>query len=306
MRPLVVAIISVLACIAIESPPARAQDAAAQALPRLEYNGGQPATLQYSGLRIVVDAVANPDFPDEKDADDDHRIPRVKGYDGERPIFSFVMDSAWHPRAQLTLRRLDPKTRVPQVVATAYTGGAHCCTITTIATSDASGAWQVVEAGRVDGDEGYRFMDLDGDGGEELVTINQRFLYAFGCYACSSSPTVILKLAGTQFVDVTRDAKYRRFLRDELKEMEKDAEWHSNGFLAGWVAQKSLVGEIDDAWPTMLRSYDRKSDWDLSCLFAEKPGECRAKKPKVSFPKALLMFLQKHGYPLPTRTTMRR
>jgi len=277
----------------------RAWAARKKTLPSVSYDGEQPATIRYRGLRVVIDGVPDPDLRRPPDPETDHLFPRVRGYYRNRVVFSFVMDSAWKAEADAHFMRLDAKTRLPQVVVTAFSGGAHCCTHTKIATADRSGRWHVVDAAGLDGDLGYRYWDFNGDGADELVTIDHSFLNAYDCYACSFSPTMILKLEGRKLRNVTTGANYRRFLRDELKRMEGDAEWGSNGFLGGWVAQKSLVGEIDDAWEKMLASYDHGSDWDMDCDFAKNPDACRAAKPALSFPEALWIHLACNGYPTP-------
>jgi hypothetical protein len=116
----------------------------------------------------------------------------------------------------------------------------------------------------------------------------------------------IAKLAGSDINDVTDEPKYRGFLRRKVQEMEADARkdpslWHSNGFLGGWVAAKSLVGEVDDAWRRMLASYDRKSDWALEeCTTGEEIDKCpKDKVGELTFPEALMKLLVKNGYPTP-------
>ena len=100
------------------------------------------------------------------------------------------------------------------------------------------------------------------------------------------------RLAGTEIKDVSRDARYRDFLRNRVRAMEADARkdpnlWHSNGFLGGWVAAKGLVGQVDDAWRRMLSSYDRKSDWSLEeCTTGQPLDDCpKDKVRQQSFPE---------------------
>ena len=82
-----------------------------------------------------------------------------------------------------------------------------------------------------------------------------------------------------------------------------------NGYLAAWVAQKALVGQLKEAWPVMLKSYDHDSTegrelcavdnsvWskqdnlELAC----PPGEAHL----VSFPEALALHLVDLGYMTP-------
>jgi DnaJ-class molecular chaperone len=184
-----------------------------------------------------------------------NRIPIAIGAYRDRPAFSVRMDSCETsvPNLKMTIARLDPGATIPQVIISCFTGGAHCCTVTEIAVANSAADWKVIDAGTLDGDFPYQRMDLDRDGGSELISIDNSFLYAFDCYACSAAPTRIQKLVGGNLTDVTGLAKYQSFLRERLRQMESDAQsqghLHSNGYLAGWVAAKLLVGELDDAWP---------------------------------------------------------
>ncbi len=152
----------------------------------------------------------------------------------------------------------------------------------------------------VDGEFGYEFKDLDGDGVYELISSDNDFLYAFGCYACSTMPARIEKLLGQKLVNVTRDAKYQKFLREVLKRMEarSDSNSRSNGYLGGWVASKILVGELNDAWQKMLTSYDSASDTKTEeCLINVPLLTCPAdQKRELTFPEALLKLLVRNGY----------
>jgi serine protease Do len=162
---------------------------------------------------------------------------------------------------------------------------------------EGTGAWHAVDGGALDGDYGYVFSDLDGDDGAELISADNSFLYAFEGYA-SHAPTRISKLIGSELRDVTHETSYQTFLRHWLQEMETGSDVHSNGYLAAWVAQKSLVGEIESAWKTMLASYDRNSDWPLEeCLIDVPIDQCPdEKRRKLNFPEALAKHLIKGGY----------
>jgi hypothetical protein len=299
-----------IACLALVGHGAHANDAPQQDAGRsrgseqhqssVSYDGIHRATLQDGDLKVT--------FSRAPSAGGALMMPIVTGRYRNKTVFSFRMDNVGRdePTADARVIRLDPRASRSQIVVTAFTGGAHCCTDTRIVTLDAGGTWRVVDLGELDGDEGYQFTDLDGDGASELVSYDNSFLYAYDSYASSYAPTVIQKFVGGKLVDVTHDRKFHGFLRERLRQMEQDADsdtWHSNGFLGGWVAAKSLVGETDDAWPRMLQSYDRKSDWKLEeeCLVPAKPGKCPDdKKRQPSFPEALLKHLAANGYPLPS------
>ena len=206
--------------------------------------------------------------------------------------------------AHARILSLDGTTARPQVVFSRFTGGAHCCAHTFIATQ-AGGKWRSIDAGRHDGEEGYEFKDIDGDGGVELVGVDNRFLYRFDSYAGSLAPTRIYRLSGTKLVDVTREARFQAFLRAVIAKHEKEADenpesWKTNGFLAGWVAMKALVGEQADAWPRMLKQYDRENTWGVpECDREEekKARDCKdPAKMALKFPAALRAFLVANNY----------
>ena len=255
------------------------------------YDGKHPATIQYHGLMVTVDGSRGPDG--------DTLGPVATGWYQGRPAFTLQIDDGVQG-ANLELRQLDRNVSLPQVIFTAYSGGAHCCTVTKIATINSSGSWTTLDVGQNDGG-GYKFLDLDGNGNSALVTIDNSFLYAFAPYSCSYAPTRIMKLIGSEVKDLTRDLKYREFLRQELLKMEtfqrNNPCSEPNGYLAGWVAQKALVGELDDAWHTMLASFDRNSDWLVGCRSGAPSYNCPDnEKYIIAFPEGLANHLFENGY----------
>ncbi len=280
-----------------DAPKAAAARAAERNLPAVKFDGKHAATLRYGDLSVTLDS--------EQGSDANSRVPVFTGRWRDQVIFSFRIEEAEadEPQTEARMLRLDLKTPVPQVVMTAFTGGAHCCTVTRIATAQTPDQWRVLDAGQLDGD-GYRFADVDNDGAMELASFDNAFLYAFDSYAASYAPTRIAKLEGSDINDVTDEPRYRGFLLRKVEEMEADARkdpklWHSNGFLGGWVAAKSLVGQIDNAWRRMLSSYDRNSDWSLDeCTTGEELDKCPKDKVRhQSFPEALNKLLVDNNYP---------
>ena len=72
-----------------------------------------------------------------------------------------------------------------------------------------------------------------------------------------------------------------------------------NGFLAGYVGEKSLLGEGKQAWQLMLEYYDKGSDWGLE--ICDKPLDDERGVPpghtiKLTFPEALERMLKENGY----------
>jgi hypothetical protein len=280
-----------------DAPQAAAARAAERNLPAVKFDGKHAATLHYGDLSVTLDS--------EQGSDANSRVPVFTGRWRDQVIFSVRIEEAEadEPQTEARVLRLDLETPVPQVVMTAFTGGAHCCTLTRIATAQTPDAWRVLDAGQLDGD-GYQFVDVDNDGAKELISFDNAFLYAFDSYAASYAPTRIAKLDGSDINDVTDEPRNRGFLLRKVEAMEADARkdpklWHSNGFLGGWVAAKSLVGQIDNAWRRMLSSYDRKSDWPLDeCTTGEELDKCPKDKVRhQSFPEALNKLLVDNNYP---------
>jgi len=271
-----------------------------QDLPSVEYDGKHPVTLRYRDLTVTIDSV--------RGSAPKARVPVVKGRLRDREVFSLKIEEGEleNPSAKARVVWLDRDAAYPQVVITAYTGGAHCCTVTDIATMAASDTWRVVKGPWLDGDGGFDFADIDHDGVQEMISYDNSFLYAFASYADSFAPMRIASFVGGEIKDVTGDPKYRDYLRGWVRDMEADARkdpalWHSNGFLGGWVAAKSLVGEVDDAWSRMLESYDRKSDWSMQeCTTGAALDKCPQDKLRdLTFPQALKKLMADGGYPLP-------
>ncbi len=187
-----------------------------------------------------------------------------------------------------------------EVIIQTYSGGAHCCTNFSIYT------WQgddfVAEStGYLDGGGG-EFKDLDDNITKEFDSSDNAFLYAFSGYAVSFPPSMILSLENGQFVDVTQ--QFPQKLKSRVWQMflairELQAQGYGvNGILAGYVAQKILLGEFDQGWEFMLANYDHTSDWGLEIY--NDQGEVIGTY--ADFPTALRVFLIDLGYLLPDGT----
>ena len=67
-----------------------------------------------------------------------------------------------------------------------------------------------------------------------------------------------------------------------------------NGFLAGYVANKALVGELSEGWDRMLQLYDTSSEMGLTECEGDLDanGKCMGGDSVYnSFPEALRAFL---------------
>jgi len=234
-------------------------------------------------------------------------LPIVSGSVQGRPVFTIAMEEAMAEAPRLTIRlfRLDPAAPRPTVMVTGYTGGAHCCYASSFATADASGSWHVVTGATLDSG-GYQVEDVDRDGTLELSHVDNSFLYTFASYAGSIAPRRVVRLVGKELKDVTREPRYRAFLRQDLASMEhfvdKSGMGEVNGYLAGWVAGKALVGELDEAWKVMLQRYERRSAISFEkCTVPNlsqdqcPPGRLK----KQTYPEALREHLISNGYGTP-------
>jgi hypothetical protein len=203
------------------------------------------------------------------------------------------------PPVSMQIAELDPSNPYPEIVVSFFSGGAHCCSVTHIITSNADGsAWKTIDVGEFDGGP-MLAVDLDGDGTYEFETRDNAFLYAFACYACSEAPLQVLALKDGKLEDVSTDARFKPAHAAWLKTMIVGVpEEEVNGFLAGYVAQKARLGEGKQAWGLMLKHYDREADWGLEiCSQARnRSGKCPGKTAAVTFPKALKHMLEENGY----------
>lgn len=202
------------------------------------------------------------------------------------------------PYLSLQITELDAANATPEIVVSFFTGGAHCCSDTKVLTAEGDN-WRTVELGQFDGGP-LLATDLDGDARYEFATRDNAFLYAFGCYACSAAPLKIIQVEGAKARAVSGEPRYRpaqeSWLRDLITSVDKDTE--PNAFLAGYVAQKVLLGEGPRAWKLMLAHYDMKADDGLEqCPETVNPdGECPVKPKKYKFPEALKKLLSESGY----------
>ncbi|HEY9827208.1 MAG TPA: hypothetical protein V6D19_17355 [Stenomitos sp.] len=188
------------------------------------------------------------------------------------------------------LKDLD-RDAVPETIVSTYSGGAHCCMSYMIY------GWHqnrltTTKLGPLDGGGG-QFKDLDGNGTVEFASVDNAFLYAFDSYAGSYPPSRIYQYKAGKLINVTR--RYPKVLRsqawDMYQSLNRPDNTSVNGVLAGYVAQKILLGEFQQGWNLMLARYDRKSDWGLEQYKGDKVVGKHA-----NFPAALKAFLIRTGY----------
>jgi hypothetical protein len=272
--------------------------------PKIEAGGGEEtegaATPTQQISQGSVKAVLS--YVEEKTEEGEIlRSPVVTIFADGKEVAKLEGDSAGfaNPPVSVQIAELDPVNQNPEVVVSFYTGGAHCCSETSVVTSSADGAtWKTVDVGEFDGGP-LLAVDLDSDGRYEFETRDNAFLYAFGCYACSEAPLSILAIENGAVKNVSREERFRPVHAAHLKTMVGNVpEEEPNGFLAGYVGEKILLGEGKSAWQLMLAHYDRDSDWGLEVCAekANEEGECPAGTIKLTFPDALERMLNENGY----------
>ena len=234
------------------------------------------------------------------DSANGREVVRIRVAGRDVASVTFGDNDAPYQSADASIARLDSSSTIPQVIATHFTGGAHCCTEMKVLTFFQD-RWEVVNVGQFDAD-GPAIMDLNGDGSAELVGKDDSFDYVFAPYAESYAPPRILRLVGNQIRDVSNTPEFQRPVLQMLLAAQGLASpdmWGDNGFLAGWVAHNALIGSGVEAWRRMLQLYNRNSDWDLSvCTVPTKgfdPCPDSAKRPR-DFPTALREHLSRNGY----------
>ncbi|MCX5513226.1 hypothetical protein C3941_00895 [Kaistia algarum] len=280
--------------------PARAEDEEdAPAYPTTEFaDGATDASVTDSGITARVFEERRPKVDPNLD------VPVLQVSVGGQQVLEYVgvasgMDV---PAASASIVEIDPANDAKEVYFSSYTGGAHCCSQIVIADKTAKG-WVTVEVGSFDGD-GFYLQDLDNDGVAEIVTVDNAFLYAFDCYACSAAPLVIQTVRDGKLVDLTTEPRFAKNHRDWLKQLEDDADpatrWTSPGFLAGWVAQSARAGSGKAAFAALQQHWNlAKDEGEETCLTGGDIDACPPSDRKVlNFPDRLKLFLDRHGYSL--------
>lgn len=260
-------------------------------LARRTVRAGKPARLTHEAITVEIAWRETPEG---------ERAPAMTGRIGARVLFETgaIAEGRRAASGELRFLRLGGASSSPSVVLTLYTGGLHCCTLTTLASMDAQGRWSVAQGRALDG-SGYEFEDVDGDGAVELIAPDNSFLYAFSSYSASFAPTRIARVEGARVIDVTNEPRFRPFLIQQAHALEfgrTPEQWRMNGFLGGWVAAKALIGEGPQAWERMLSLQEKEP------MFAREEcpdgGEDCAEDRKriVPFPETLEKHLRENGY----------
>ncbi len=268
------------------------------AILRMDYQTNRlQGRLRQAGVEVIASQQRDP----ATDFSRPVAIVRVNGKEVGR--LNGAERLSYVPAAVVQIAEMDPANPYPEVLLSSFTGGAHCCNQIQVLTSDRSGQkWREVSLGPFDDGESPA-RDPLGNGRYLIVDIDNRFLYRFGCYACSEAPLRLWQLQGDTFVDLSHRPEFRPLHRRRLAQMQarlnRDEPSTPNAFLAGYVATKALLGELDDGWKRMLSLYNRKSDTGLMMCKDDLDdlGECPGPEVRyASFPLALRAFLEQTGY----------
>lgn len=270
--------------------------------PKIEAGGGEEAPTpepQEIAQGPVKASLAYVESTDEEG--NVTRDPVVTVFVDEKEVAKLKGDGGGmeDPPVSVQIAELDPSNAHKEVVVSFYTGGTHCCSDTSVISSNEDGsAWSVIVVGEFDGGP-LLAVDLDGDGTYEFETRDNAFLYTFACYACSEAPLEVLAIENGAVMNVSADPRFRPAHEAWLKTMIGNVpEDDVNGFLAGYVGEKILLGEGEPAWELMLAHYDRESDWGLEVCDQElnENGECPGQEVRLTFPEALERMLKESGY----------
>lgn len=231
----------------------------------------------------------------------------------DTPLLEHIGLSSHTTRALMQIVELDASNSSPEVLLSQYTGGAHCCALVTIFRETHQGRWQTIDAGDFDGDIFAATEPIPGHG-YLLATVDNRFLYRFSGYALSSPPPQFLALQGEQMVDVGDQPHLRPLFEEDAQHkarrlanvLANPRDWEGrsaaggiNGLLAGYAASHARAGRIGEAWPVVLRRYDRQSQWGLKACPSgyNDQGNCRQGTVRyANFPSALAALLREAGY----------
>lgn len=167
-------------------------------------------------------------------------------------------------RPQLTLSDLTGDG-VDDVIVDIFTGGAHCCSVSTIVRSTPK-SWgrPLVHDWR---DNGYQLKDAGGSSTPELIADDSRFTGAYTAYAGSAEPIRIFSLEGGLLKVVT--TQFPDWIRQDVTQQE--TQWQESGKLddpqavadagraaaAAWIADLVLLGDYDAAKAVFAASQAR-------------------------------------------------
>lgn len=266
-----------------------ASSASAQTALRINYDTSSFENVELSAGNVGV-RVSYTHYQEVEEPDDNNLSYQLIYQDEAQTVLETF---AW-TFAEFELLDLD-SDGTDEVIVRNYSGGAHCCTNTTIHRWDGD-AFSAVETGYLDG-LGGDLADLNGDGYMEIAIPHQAFLYRFGSYAESFPPVTFFTYRDGELVESTRE--FPSLIRGQAESMketflavQEEEDYVSNSLLASYVAQQAVLDEeFETAWKFMLDNYRREDSWGLAIYEeGEQVGE------HADFPTALKAFLIETEY----------
>ncbi|MFW7267096.1 peptidoglycan-binding domain-containing protein [Gluconacetobacter sp. Hr-1-5] len=210
---------------------------------------------------------------------------------------------------KLSIQKLDTAASLPQIMVSAYTGGAHCCETTSIFGQRPDGQWVHADLGMQDGGGPPDIVAIPGTPDPVIVTYDQAFLYTFASHAGSFTPVILYRYHDGQLTNVSDDPAYRSYLVEDLarqtRQWESSGRSEPNGYLAYYVATRARLGQLSTAWAHMLprAQSSAKSNFGVSACSLKSPEETangrycsKADRAVLPFPQGLAAFLARNDY----------
>lgn len=202
---------------------------------------------------------------------------RLTDNEYDRPMASFDISNS---KQYFQVRDVDGD-KEPEIIVELYTGGAHCCTYSLIYRYNAAQN-KYSKIKHEWGNHAYKLQDLDKNGLQEFVTVDDRFAYTFASYAGSAYPIQIWQYRQGKMINVTR--KYRQQIAKNAQELWQRYQQQKTEFgegkapLAAYLAAKYLLGEGQDGWQRVRQAYqgsDRAEFFTNLQNFLQRTGYSR-------------------------------
>lgn len=230
----------------------------------------------------------------------------VSGRDGDSPP-TFVVsapgvapltivndDSIAHYASSIAIGPLGRGQPASAIVQT-YTGGAHCCTHIVVALREGK-RFRLVDMGAWNGGGVLWPRDVSGDGVADFQLVDNAFLYAFGSYAGSWAPPLIMNIRGGKAVNVSAEPAFRPLFVADMAKARKACLAADRNFAggpcAGYLADAARLGRFDAAWAELSRrGIGSQAGFPDSCSDQPRPNPCYR-----DFATSVRGFLRKNGY----------
>lgn len=204
-----------------------------------------------------------------------------------------LKDAEAREGVQYGVLHLDPDHSAKDVLVSGFSGGAHCCSVTIIA-SLIKGQWQQLPQFSSDGGAIHHApLDLNHDGTPDFRLSDDAFLYTFASYAESDPPARYFRVDNGHWVDESASPSFRPLYQRDMALLQPDCAKGENGACAAYVAAAARAGRFPAAWRFMLGHFDRASTWDIPDCTPDSHGCSTTTHDYVG---ALARFLRAEGY----------